>query len=170
MKHLCYVVAVGGLLASIGGCASSGQYTGQDTDVQPHMTDYQATWDAVHQVMSDHFLVSYANRHEGVVVAAPLKNDGRMGKAETRVKARIVPAKYGYDVEIRAENWIDVSQPRVLGKKTAPYEWVNVAFDDRLEAALRNEIDEHRFGGRTAREQNMFLESPRESVPAPPGN
>ena len=131
--------------------------------------DYDRIWKATETVMSRHFQVTWTDRSDGVIKAKPLRNDGRMGTAEMRVSARIVPSPTGgFDVEVRAVNYIEVSEPRVLSKKTARYEWLPVSFDKRLETQLLNEIDDVRFEGRRAGYETKFMASPKGPVPTIP--
>ena len=164
-KH--YLLLVLALLAAVplGGCAPTA-HRSRDTNVQSLVADYDNTWKAMYVVMSSHFLVKHSNRSEGVIEAVEVRNDGRQGQAETRVKAEILASRRGgYEVRVRAEHLMEVSEPIVLSSKTTPYDWKRMGFDKRLETQLRNEIDDLRFGGRTSEYQNAFLESPREELP-----
>ncbi|TFG62281.1 MAG: hypothetical protein E4H28_07850 [Gemmatimonadales bacterium] len=159
-----FVLALIPLLFALG-CTRSPRTA---TDVQLLVRDYDATWDAVFAVMSRHFLIAEASRSNGIVQAAPVRNDGRMGQAETRVSARIFPARSGgYDVEIRAVNYLEISEPYNLSSRTPRYDWVMVGFDQKLQAELLNEIDTVRYEGRSAARQNAFLQSPEEPVITP---
>ena len=153
------------MLAAIG----CGRGARSSRNVESLVRDYTRTWRAVHTVMSKHFLIKSANESRGLIVAVPLRNDGRMGQAETRVSAKILASKTGYDVEIRATNYVEISEPRALSSKTPRYEWTPVSFDQRLQTQLLNEIDELRYEGMRAEYENKFLESPKEEVPLMPG-
>ena len=168
MKDSCALAAVALLSAVvIGGCAAPTP-TVKDSNVQSLVTDYDSTWKAMCVVMSKHFLIKHSDRSEGIVVAAPIRNDGRMGQAETRVSAKIFASESGgYDVEVRAQSYVDISEPRALINKTPRYEWQPTGFDSKLETQLRNEIDDMRFEGRKPAHENKFLESPREEASLP---
>jgi|GEM_PF-5567123 len=153
------------MLAAIG-CGRSAR---SSRNVESLVRDYNRTWKAVHTVMSKHFLIKSASESKGLIVAVPLRNDGRMGQAETRVSAKIFASKTGgYNVEIRAANYVEISEPRALSSKTPRYEWTPVSFDQRLQTQLLNEIDELRYDGMRAEQENKFLESPKEEVPLIP--
>ena len=142
----------------------------REMDFGKLVRDYDRIWQATGTVMSRHFQVTWTDKSEGVIKAKPLRNDGKMGSAEMRVSARIVPSPTGgFDVEVRAVNYIEVSEPRALSKKTARYEWLPVSFDKRLETQLLNEIDDVRFEGARAGSEMKFMASPKELVPTMPG-
>jgi len=149
----------------LAGCASR---TVNPASVERHIQDYNRTWSAVEDVMSKHFLIRYAERSEGTIVSAPIRSDGRMASAMTVVRARILASKDGgYDVEVRAENYIETSEPAALSKQTQNYHWQPAGFDKRLETQLLREIDEARFNGKQAAHRNTFLESPDASDELP---
>jgi len=163
MKDLLIVSAIAlGLMAAAAGCGRTERI---DSDVRALVRHYDRTWNAVAQVMSDHFLIKTTDKSEGLVIAAPLRNDGRMGQAETRVSAKIFPSRTGgYEVEIRAAQYVEISEPRALSNKTPRYTWAPVSFDKKLETQLLNEIDNLRYGGRKPKYENKFLESPGEAA------
>jgi len=141
-----------------------------DMDSQQLVTDYDRIWQAMGTVMTRHFQVTWADKAEGVIKAKPLRSDGKMGPGELRVSARIVPSPAGgFDVEVRAVNYIDISEPRALSKKTVPYDLVPVSFDTTLQAQLLDEIDDVRFEGRRAGYESKSLASPKEAVQVMPG-
>jgi len=146
-----------------------GRRAREGRDIQSLIRDYNRTWEAVRTVMARHFLIKTADKNKGLIIAAPLRNDGRMGQAETRVSAKIFPSKTGgYDVEIRAANYVEISEPSALSSKTPRYEWTPVSFDQRLQTQLLNEIDDLRYEGARPQYDNKFLESPKEEVPLMP--
>jgi len=162
-----YLLLVLALVAAVplAGCAPTARRA-RDTNVQSLVADYENTWKAMYGVMSSHFLIKHSSRSEGAIEAVEVRNDGRQGQAETRVSAKIFPsARGGYDVEVRAANYMDISEPVALSKKHPRYDWRCVGYDSKLETQLRNEIDDVRFEGKTAAFQNAFLESPREELP-----
>lgn len=156
------------LMLAAAGCGRSAR---DKSDVQTLMRNRKKTWDAMRTVMARHFLIKTADRSKGMIEAAPLRNDGRMAQAETRILAKIFSSpRGGYDVEVLASNYINVSEPYALSKKLPRYQWAVVSFDQRLQTQLLNEIDKLRFEGRMAAYDNKFLESPREAAYAPPAN
>jgi hypothetical protein len=166
MKDVWVLFAAVVVMLAAAGCS---RRVRTESDIQALVKDYDKTWQAVDTVMSKHFMITEKDKHEGLVRAAPVRNDGRMGQAETRVSARIFPSKGGgYEVEVRAVNCIEVSEPYALSDKTARYQWVPVGFDQRLQTELLNEIDRVRYEGREAAYQNKFLESPEGPAPAMP--
>ena len=165
MKSL-YLASAVALLAAlmITGCAAPG-HPGRAGNVQSLVADYEKTWDATYSVMQKHFLIKHKNRTEGILEAAEVRNDGKQGQAETRVSARILPnAHGGYDVEVRAGNYIEVSEPHILANKVSRYDWKIVGYDSALEARLRNEIDAVRYQGKKPAYENTFMESPKSEI------
>ena len=165
MKRL-YLASAVALLAAflVTGCSAPGRAGGDSTE-RLLVADYEKTWDAMYTVMQKHFKVMHKSRSEGVVEAAPVRNDGKQGQAETRVSAKIFPNKRGgYDVEVRACNYIEISEPYALSGRIGRYEWRQVGYDSPLETRLRNEIDSVRYQGLTHEYQNQFMESPRTEI------
>jgi len=168
MRKSCLLLVLA-LLAAVplGGCAPTARRA-RDTNVQSLVADYDNTWKAMYDVMARHFLVEHSSRSEGVIDAVEVRNDGRQGQAETRVSAKIFPSsRGGYDIEVRARNYVELSEPVAFSSKTPRYEWNCVGFDSKLETQLRNEIDAVRFQGKAPRYENAFLQSPREEIPVP---
>jgi len=165
MKELAALWLFSTATVLLAGCASRPV---NPASVERHIQDYDRTWKAVEAVMSQHFLIRYSDRSEGTIVSAPIRSDGRMANAKTVVRARITASKDGgYDVEVRAENYIETSEPAALSRRTQDYQWQPAGFDKRLETQLLREIDELRFNGKQSPHRNTFLESPDESVELP---
>ena len=163
MKDSIAIIAVVLAVCVLAGCRQSSDST--RSDIQARLRDYDDTWQAVCTVMANHFQIARADRSEGVVEAMPIRNDGKMAHGETIVRAMIMPRKgTGYDVEVRATERIEVSEPYALRSGTPRYEWVPVGFDKRIETELLNEIDSVRFSGEQAAHQNKFLEIPEEPL------
>jgi len=170
MQSRLAIVVAALTLFGFSGCASNSVRRG-DTSVSSAVKDYDLAYKAMLEVMSRHFLIREANRASGIVTAMPIHNsDGRMGKAKTEVSAKVFASpRGGYDIEVRARNFVELSEPYTLSSRTPRYEWHETSFDNNLEAQLLNEINLVRFKGQQAAYENTFLETPKDAY-APPVN
>ena len=169
MKELWVLLAgVAVVLPAVGGCEHRSV---RQSTVAEAVRDYDLAYEAALEVMSRYFVIRQADRARGIVVAMAVPNsDGRMGKAKTEVSAKIFASRLGgYDVEVRATNFMELSEPYALSSKTPRYEWQQASFDSNLEAKLLNEINALRMDGQRAAYQNKFLETPEDAF-APPVN
>jgi hypothetical protein len=139
------------------GCAARPQAQGQN--VQDLVTDYDTAWKAVCKVMSRHFLISSADEDEGVVRAVAVRNAGKTANARTDIVAKVFKAEHGrWEVEVRATQYIETSEPHNLSDRTPRYQWQKAGFDKALENKLLREIERERFGEARAAHKNRFLD------------
>ena len=146
---------------ALAGCARERKAT-----VQELASDYQNTWKAMSEVMSRHYPIRQSDPRKGEIVAAEVYNDGRQGHGKTVVKAKIFPSQFGgYDVEVRATEYWEISEPYGLSDKTPRQDWRPASFNTVIEAKIRNEINDLRFQGQKPGETHKFMQLPDGEIP-----